>query len=72
MHTALVAFNTLRDERDRHHPENDWDTAVFAFDQGLAELGEKVAAAAADLLAALAADRHCATPPAGESVGDRR
>lgn len=70
VHTALAAFNELRAERDSYQPEGDWDTTVFAFDQGLAELGEKLADAVTDLLAALD-DHHHSPAPATESVGAR-
>ena len=70
VHTALAAFNDLRAERDSHQPEGDWDTTVFAFDQGLAELGEKLAAAVTDLLDALDGNHH-SPPPVTESVGAR-
>lgn len=70
VHTALAAFNELRGERDSYEPQGDWDTTVFAFDQGLAELGERLAAAVTDLLAAL--DEHHHSPaPVTESVGAR-
>jgi DNA-binding transcriptional regulator YhcF (GntR family) len=67
VHTALAAFNDLRAERNSHQPEGDWDTTVFAFDQGLAELGEKLAAAVTDLLDALDGNHH-SPPPVTESV----
>jgi len=48
--TALATFNELRKERDAYEPDGDWDTGVFAFDEGLANLGAKLAGAVADLL----------------------
>lgn len=47
---ALTAFNELRSERDSYQPTNDFDETVFQFDQGLAELGERLADAVAELL----------------------
>lgn len=71
VHTALADFNRLRDERDSYQPKSDWDTTVFAFDQGLAELGERLATAVKDLMAALGGD-HTGSLPDAVSVGDRK
>ena len=48
---ALAAFNELRVQRDSYEPHGDWDAGVFAFDEGLANLGADLADAVAQLLA---------------------
>ena len=48
---ALAEFNELRQERDAYEPDGDWDTGIFAFDEPLATLGQKLADAVTDLLA---------------------
>lgn len=48
---ALAEFNQLRAERDGYRPASDFDDTVFTYDQGLAELGEKLADAVSAMLA---------------------
>lgn len=47
---ALAEFNEVRQERDAYEADGDWDTGVLAFDESLANLGDKLAAAVSDLL----------------------